>query len=172
MTGCGWGGGRGPGFYDWGWGGSWDRSAPVKSAERHYQGCRRRPPQTSRLRPRLKRPRSRRRLPDPRRAARDRPGSVWGCGGNAGRVLFSEDQAEEKRQRDRPASRALRSGRGLRGSSAVVPRPCPRVPGRRIRDLARAARLLLRVWQRALWRGDLSLFLLRRGSYRKGTCAL
>lgn len=51
--------------------------------------------------------------------------------------------------------------------------PLPRVPGRRICDLARAARLLLGVWHRALWRGDRSsLFLLRRGIYQKGTGAL
>lgn len=49
----------------------------------------------------------------------------------------------------------------------------PRVPRQRIRDLARAARLLLGVWHRALWRGDLSsLFLLGRGIYLKGTRAL
>lgn len=59
------------------------------------------------------------------------------------------------------------------GLSGRGPPSLPRVPGRRIRDLARAARLLLGVWHRALWRGDRSfLFLLRRGIYRKGTSAL
>lgn len=126
------------------------------------------------------RPRSprlaRRCLPDPPRAARDRSGSVRGCGGNR-RAGWTGPFLPRTRLRRRGVAAGPTPSPEVRPWAPGLPGRGPpslsRVPKRRIGDLARAARLLLGVWHRALWRGDLSsLFLLGRGIYLKGTRAL